>query len=541
MKRPAKPIKLFGAGILALCLVGAGPATAQTGEGVASANPGKGKAKGKSKGKTQGKNFVPGSRSLGDPLFPQIGNGGYDAKHYKIAIDYDPAENRFRSAKAVMFAAAEQNLSSFSMDFQALDVSRVRVDGRPAKFRQVEATPDLSDNPDVTQPMKLVVKPARGLHRGKRFKVRVDYAGVPEHITDPDTSIEGWIRACINPGFTPPCDGSHVVNEPIGAQSWFPSNNYPTDKARFDTILVVPSTHIAFGVGELVQRRTKSGSTRWHWREDEPTATYLTTATVGLFDYTRTSMREGGNGRSIPIDRAIDSSYSAVQKQNVNESLDLIPDMHGFFANVYGRYPFDSTGAIVDRVPDVGYALEVQTKSHFSRLGTTTNDISDSTLAHEIAHQWMGNAVTLARWNDIWFNEGWATWSEWIWNNARAGGPSPAEIFDELYADTPDEEWEVAPAVLDGDPSLLFSGFPQYDRGAMVIQGTREIVGEDRFRFLIRVLMNDFRYGNISTEQFIGLVKRVSGFSGERRGRLDAFLRQWLYGETKPTLLPEDV
>jgi aminopeptidase N len=153
----------------------------------------------------------------------------------------------------------------------------------------------------------------------------------------------------------------------------------------------------------------------------------------------------------------------------------------------------------------------------------------------------MGNAVTLARWNDIWFNEGWATWSEWIWNNANAGGPTPAELFDDLYANTPAEDWEIAPAILDGDPANLFVGFPVYDRGAMVIQGTREVLGEGRFRFLIRTLMNDFRYGNIGTEGFIGLVKRVSGFSGERRARLDAFLRQWLYGETKPTLLPEDV
>ncbi len=68
--------------------------------------------------------------------------------------------------------------------------------------------------------------------------------------------------------------------------------------------------------------------------------------------------------------------------------------------------------------------------------------------------------MTLAQWPDIWFNEGWATWSEWIWGSEVAGGDSPAAIFDDLYANTPDEDWEIAPAVLDGDPANLFVGVP---------------------------------------------------------------------------------
>ena len=490
-------------------------------------------------GKGKKVKYVRGARSLGDPLFPQIGNGGYDARSYTIELDYDPVANIFNSARTTMVARATKNLASFSMDFQDLDVARVRVDGRDARFRQREATPDLSDNPDVTQPMKLIVKPREGLRKHRRFTVKVDYSGEPNLIVDADTSIEGWIPACQNLDFQPPCDGAHVVNQPIGAQSWFPSNNYPTDKAAFDTIVTVPNGSTAFGVGELASRRSRGGRTTWHWHEDDPTATYLTTATTGTFDYTQTTMVEDG-GRVLPVYNGIDSSYDATQKANVNGTLALAPGMLNYLRGWYGTYPFDSTGAVVDRAPDVGYALEVQTKSHFSRLGTTTNDISDGTLLHEIAHQWVGNTVTLAQWPDIWFNEGWATWSEWIWGSEVNGGDSPAALFDELYTTTPDEDWEIAPAVLDGDPANLFVGFPVYDRGAMIVQGTREIIGEPRFRALIRVLMTDYRYGNISSRQFIAEVKRVSGFGGARLALLDQFLEQWIYGETKPTILPED-
>jgi aminopeptidase N len=505
---------------------------------IAGAGP---KGKDKDKGGHGHGKFRPGATSLGDALFPQIGNGGYDAAHYRIRLDYDPEANVFDSAATRMTARATQNLSRFSMDFQPdLDVTRVKVNGERAKFRQVEATPDLSPDPAVTQPWKLIVTPDRGLKRGKTFTVRVRYRGTPALITDTDTSLEGWIPACHTEGFLD-CDGAFVVNEPIGAQGWFPNNNYPTDKAQFDTVVTVPNSHTAFGVGELASRRSNGdGTSTWHWREDDPTATYLTTATVGLFDLSVTSQTEDATGRTLPLYNAIDSSYNAVQKANVNTSLSLAPGMLNYLGSWLGPYPFDSGGAVVDRTTGVFYALEVQTKSHFSQLGSTSNDISDSTLLHEIAHQWMGNSITLSKWLDISFNEGWATWFEWIWAFETQGGDDPEAIFDDLYANTPDEEWEIAPAVLDGDPANLFHGFPVYDRSAMTIQGVREIIGEHRFRHLLDELAQDRAHSNISIEEYIDLIVDVSDFHGQRRALLRDFLDQWLYGETKPTILPED-
>ena len=109
-------------------------------------------------GKGRGKP-VAGARTLGDPLLPQIGNGGYDVKHYRIQLAYDPANNTFTSARTTIRARATQTLKEFSLDFQDLDVASVTVDGRTAQFAQVDATPQLSSNPAVTQPMKLVVDP----------------------------------------------------------------------------------------------------------------------------------------------------------------------------------------------------------------------------------------------------------------------------------------------------------------------------------------------------------------------------------------------
>jgi aminopeptidase N len=147
---------------------------------------------------------------------------------------------------------------------------------------------------------------------------------------------------------------------------------------------------------------------------------------------------------------------------------------------------------------------------------------------HELAHQWFGDAVTLAKWPDIWLNEGFATWSEWIYNE-RHGGPSAQETFDELYAppEADNEDlWSPAPAALPG-PEVLFSR-PVYDRGAMTLQALRGKIGDRAFFNLLRSWYRDHRGGNVTTADFIALAERKSGRD------LSGFFRVWLYREGKP-------
>ena len=486
---------------------------------------------------------VAGSRSLGDPLLPQLGNGGYDARHYRIEIDYDPVANRFDEARTTIRARATKTLAEFSLDFQDdLEVTSVTV-GRPARFGFEDATPQLSDNPEVTQPRKLVVTPhpSSRPRAGHGFTVQVSYEGTPQPITDPDESTEGWIRACYPQASPQTCDGAFVVNEPMGAQSWFPSNNYPTDKATFDTRITVPSGKTALGVGELATRRPhRDGTTTWRWTEDDPTATYLTTATVGDFDYSEGTMTETSTARTLPVYNAIDSSATPAQKAAIQAALDRAPDQLNFLSDLFGPYPFDLTGAVADRAAGVGYALEVQTKPHYAGEFSTGNPSIDiGTQLHELAHQWAGNSFTLQSRSDIWINEGWANWSKWYWQFRENGGDDPAALFDELYADTPAASWEIAPAVLDGDPTNMFASFPTYARGAMTVQGYREIVGDDALFDFVRDLARRFEHDNISTREFIRFAVSRSGLDRADRAQLRGYFAQWLYGETKPTILPE--
>ena len=190
-----------------------------------------------------------------------------------------------------------------------------------------------------------------------------------------------------------------------------------------------------------------------------------------------------------------------------------------FFESLYGPYPFNSYGAIVDD-DSVGYALETQTRSFFSR------NAREGTIAHELAHQWMGDHVSPYRWADIWLNEGWATYSEWMWTEHR-GGATAQESFDDVMSIPADdaEFWELV--VADPGPLGLFLG-PIYDRGAATLHALRVEIGDEAFFELAQTWVERFGGGTASTADFIALSEEVSGQD------LEGFFDVWLYTPEKP-------
>lgn len=431
--------------------------------------------------------FAPGSAGLGDPLFPAAGNGGYDVSHYELTLDYEPASNQL-SGTAVIAATATQRLASFNLDLRGFQISRLLVDGRAASFTR--------------EGQELVVVPRNGIQSGRTFTVTVDYAGQPSVVVDPDQSLEGWI---------PTSDGAFVVGEPQGSPGWYPANDNPRDKATYEFRVTVPEGLTVMANGVLLEQRTSAGRTTWVWRESDPMAPYLATVTLGVFDLTQFTLPGG-----LPAYVAVDPHLGA---DNV---LARLPDIVSFYASLYGPYPFDAVGAIVDDARFVGYALETQTKPLFDRMP------DEATLAHELAHMWYGDSVTLTSWPDLWLHEGFATWSEWIWSE-HEGGTSAQATFDTLYARSGSVSayWNPPP----GDPgeaALLFSP-SVYLRGGMTLQALRQRVGETVFFRILRDWASEHRHGNVTTAQFVALAQRDSGLD------LGHFFDVWLYQPGKPT------
>ena len=496
-----------------------------------------------------GEAFEPGARTLGDPIFPQTGNGGYDVLHYDIELDYDPATNLLLDGtKTTITAEATQGLSELSLDFQPLDVSTVAVDGIPAGFGDAPAEPELSSDPAVTQPHKLIVTPAAGIPDGTTFELEISYTGEPVEVIDADLSSEGWIRACYPDGGGTVCDGGFTVNQPNGSQGWFPGNHFPTDKATFDTSITVPTGKTAFGMGELSSMTPNivEGTTTWNWTSEEPAASYLATATNGDFDYPdgtfESSFPEVSTGREILTYNGIDSSAPQAQKDSAAASIRRMRGQLNFLTErVFGPYPFSSMGVVADRVAGVGYALENQTKAHFAGPFSGSGvSVAVNTLLHEVGHQWIGNSVAIKGWRDLWFNEGWATWMTWYWAfEDNSSTTSPADQLANNYANVPAASWERPPALLE-DPADLFDTFPTYTRGAMMLEAYRQIVGDSTFFAFAGELASEFEHGNISTAEFVDFALEQSGLEGAELELLEEFFDQWLFGTERPDLTPED-
>jgi aminopeptidase N len=477
-----------------------------------------------------GQEYVAGSDGLGDPFFPQAGNGGYDTEHYELTLDYDQPAN-FLEGTAEIEATATQNLRRFNLDLRDFyAISRVTVDGERA---------------NIARPgnQELAISPADRLDSGSEFTVEVDYAGKPKPIKDPDKSIEGWI---------PTDDGAFVVNEPQGAPGWFPVNDNPQDKATYDFTVTVPAGHTVMANGLLISHTTAGDEETWHWSEGSPMASYLTTATNGVF---QTDFYSTDFGR--PMYDAVDpQTRRPPSVPNPNpalafERLAPQPEIITFFSDLYGAYPYTSGGGIIDWAPDVGYALESQTRANYHRIpppptpGVTP--AASPTVVHEIAHQWFGNAVSIRVWPDIWLNEGFATFSEWIYDETNATAdpddpdvPTAADRFDDLYATPESDEdlWFPAPAALH-HPSQLFHT-PVYDRGAMTLQALREKIGDDTFFDILHTWYAENRTPNtttdtsVTTQDFIALTKELVPDDVVSDGELDNFFQVWLYEEGKP-------
>jgi aminopeptidase N len=192
----------------------------------------------------------------------------------------------------------------------------------------------------------------------------------------------------------------------------------------------------------------------------------------------------------------------------------------GWESSLYGRYPFGSTGGILADV-DVHYALETQSRPVYDHR---TSDVDGDLLAHELGHQWFGDSLTPARWSDIWLNEGFATYSEWLYQEKFDGVPVQ-QTFTEAY----DGEEDWSGTVADPGRDHIFDDLV-YTRGALTLQALRMTIGDDAFLRLLTRWPTAYRHGNVTTQAFIEFVERLT------HRDLGGFFQKRLYQPGKPTL-----
>jgi aminopeptidase N len=243
-------------------------------------------------------------------------------------------------------------------------------------------------------------------------------------------------------------------------------------------------------------------------------ASYVATLAIGDYKISRSTTDSG-----LPVYVAVDPG----QADDSREVLDRLPAIMDWAEANFGPYPFSSTGAIVADADAADYALETQNRPVFP--GAPGIEL----FVHELAHQWFGNSVTPKSWRDMWLNEGFATYAEWLWEEDE-GGDSAQETFDALYdhgEDDHEDLWSFPPA----EPTSAehISDDPVYQRGAMVLHKIRQTVGDDTFYDIVQGWAADHRHGNADTDDFTAYVEKKAPDED-----FTPIWEAWLYGDGKP-------
>ncbi|PZS16292.1 MAG: hypothetical protein DLM60_15640 [Pseudonocardiales bacterium] len=239
------------------------------------------------------------------------------------------------------------------------------------------------------------------------------------------------------------------------------------DKAIFTITAVVPAGLQVISNGALLggPEPAEPGWRRWRWQESEPMATYLAFVAIGHYDILH---------RDTP----------------------------------FGPYPFHQLGGVVPDTPTLSSSLENQTRPLYASEQFTSGEHVTS-VVHKLAHQWFGDSVSVQHWSDIWLNEGFATYAQWLYNE-HTGGYSTQQTATRSYArhTADDDFWDIPP----GNPGADQMFKPAvYDRGAMALQALRVAIGDKDFFTALRTWTTQRRGGNGSVADFLALIQRVAG------------------------------
>ncbi|WP_327673561.1 M1 family metallopeptidase [Kitasatospora sp. NBC_00458] len=438
----------------------------------------------------------------GDPVFPGLGTTDYDALAYDLAFTYR-ADTRTVDGTTVLTARALTALRALELDALGLDVRSVRVDGRPAQFREHDE--------------KLTVVPARPVRRGAALRVEVAYTADPRGAL-PHT---GWV-------VTP--DGFAVAGQPDGAHTVFPCNDRPGDKARFAVAVTAPDGLFGVANGLLTATEKHSdGSTTRRYASREPMATELVQVSVGRY-----TVRESRGPGGIPLRDVVPTERAAA----LEPALALTPGQLAWVEGHLGRFPFETYGLLPADTDDPAAfdftGLETQTltlyKPNFLRQ---PENLIGSHMVHELVHSWFGNSVTPGAWADLWLNEGHADFYGLMYRYER-GWPDSSGFTDltarmrAVYAKGDQWRRDSGPVAAPTAANLFDS--QRYTGGALVLFALRERVGAQVFDRIERAFLERYRNGSATTADFLRTADEVSG------QRLSGFLTEWLYGEKTPPM-----
>lgn len=435
---------------------------------------------------------VPGLNTIGDSFSAELGNTGYDVLHYNLNLTIDPFTHYVQGTATLQIKALYHHLSSFTFDLRTMVVDSVQMNGELVAFTQYER--------------KLLVNLPDPVDYGTMMEVTITYRGIP---VPTDTPYSNFFTVGLE--YADNLPRMAFINQPDGANTWFPCNDHPLDRATYEFHITVPSTLMAIANG-IPDEPTPVAATQmtYHWKMDTPMATNLAVVAVG--DY------------SLVLDTSVDNlpirNYAYAGTEAKVETLLSSTDLAFRYLQVlFGPYPFESYGHVVTPLPNGAVETQTMTIMPRSMVQADSEEALFTLVVHELAHQWYGNTVSLGSWRDIWLNEGFATYAEWLALELRYGPDRAirARTAQERAIRGSRRETPLAYPF----PSQMYDS-DSYVKGGWVVHMLREELGSTVFFEILHQWVIEYADYPVTTWDFFRLAEQISGRD------LTQFRRQWL-------------
>ena len=309
-----------------------------------------------------------------------------------------------------------------------------------------------------------------------------------------------------------------TLSEPYGARSWWPSKDTPADKADSSDVWITSDksfTSISNGVlTETVNN--VDGTSTYKWKNRYPIANYLISLAMSNYQKYDTPF-EYETGKVMPVTHYVFPELFSANKGN----LDLLPGMLKIFSEKFGLYPF-----VAEKY---GQAQVLNSVSMEHQTVSSMSTFREDVVAHELAHQWFGDRVTCKDWQNIWLNEGFATYSESIYYEAKYGNSMFTNDVNAIMSSAKTAKGSIYVQDI-STIAQIFNGARSYSKGGVVLHMLRGVVGDENFFRILKEYLSEpgLSYNVATTEDFQRIAERVYGKS------LDYFFKEWIYGENYP-------
>jgi len=428
-------------------------------------------------------------------LFLETEEHNFDVLHYQFDWKIYFDSRRIQGKAIVRARSLINNLEKITLHLdEAMNVTQITQNQIPLDFIHNNNLLDIY----LTQ----------AYHYDEEFEVEITYQGIPQsglNFSYHDNQPIIW-----------------SLDEPIGARNWFPCYDLPSDKATAEMRVTVPDTMIVASNGTLIEVTANLDNTvTYVWQESYPIATYL--ISIAATNYETFSDYYSSGSETMEVNYFVYPEHLLLAQEDFSMTVSMIE----FYSQVFGEYPFIREKYGMAEIPG-GASMEHQTCTSYSSLLITGTHAYDWIVAHELAHQWWGDLVTLADWADIWLNEGFATYSDALWQEYLYGSEglkSRMTEFKNIYFTH--HEGSEHP-IYDPPQGHLFCVI-EYEKAAWVLHMLRFVVGEDNFWEILKKYAQDYAYDNASTEDFRGVGEQVYGED------LEWFFNQWIYHAGYPT------